>query len=67
MLKKLIIAVFVLSLVLAFSGTAISGPGNPLVEWQQPTRVNNVDRSAYLEPTYQVPDGIDLLHGIRPQ
>ena len=57
MLKKLIIAVFVLSLVLAFSGTAISGPGNQLVPYERPTMVRNFNHP--VEATYQVPDGFD--------
>lgn len=57
MLKKLIIAVFVLSLVLAFSGTAISGPGNQLIRVERPAQVNNVDKAAYVEKTNEAPAG----------
>jgi hypothetical protein len=58
MLKKLIIAVFVLSLVLAFSGTAISGPGNQLIPYEQPTKIRSFTHS--VEQTLQIPDNIDL-------
>ncbi|MBN1211429.1 MAG: PQQ-like beta-propeller repeat protein [candidate division Zixibacteria bacterium] len=59
MLKKLIIAVFVLSLVLAFSGTAISGPGNQVYDIERPTHVSQIEKP-WLVPALQVPDGIEL-------
>jgi len=60
MLKKLIIAVFVLSLVLAFSGTAISGPGNQVYDVERAPRVNQIDKP-WAVPALQVPDGISTL------
>lgn len=57
MLKKLIIAVFVLSLVLAFSGTAISGPGNQVYDIERAPRVSQIEKP-WVIPALQVPEGI---------